>query len=59
MDKKRMRRKNLLYRLRKKGVKVNTRERCIYLPYGSEPDNIAQVRRLRREYDFVVQFEIV
>ena len=67
MDKKRMRRKNLLYRLRKnllyrlrkKGVKVNTRERCVYLPYGSEPDNIAQVRRLRREYDFVVQFEIV
>lgn len=45
MDKKRMRRKNLLYRLRKKGVKVNTRERCVYLPYGSEPDNIAQVRR--------------
>ena len=59
MDKKRMRRKNLLYRLRKKGVKVNTRERCVNLPYGSEPDNIAQVRRLRREYDFVVQFEIV
>ena len=54
-----MRRKNLLYRLRKKGVKVNTRERCVYLPYGSEPDNIAQVRRLRREYDFVVQFDIV
>ncbi len=54
MDKKSMRRKNLLYRLRKKGVKVNTRERCVYLP-----DNIAQVRRLRREYDFVVQFEIV
>jgi hypothetical protein len=54
-----MRRKNLLYRLRKKGVKVNTRERCVYLPYGCEPDNIAQVRRLRREYDFVVQFEIV
>lgn len=46
MDKKRMRRKNLLYRLRKKGVKVDTRERCVYLPYGSEPDNIAQVRRL-------------
>lgn len=54
-----MRRKNLLYRLRKKGVKVNTRERCIYLPYGSKPDNIAQVRHLRREYDFVIQFEIV
>lgn len=54
-----MRRKNLLYRLRKKGVKVNTRERCVYLPYGSELDNIVQVRRLRREYDFVVQFEIV
>ena len=59
MDKKSMRRKNLLYRLRKKGVKVNTRERCVSLPYGCEPDNIAQVRRLRREYDFVVQFEIV
>lgn len=53
-----MRRKNLLYNLRKKGVKVNTRERCIYLPYDSEPDHIAQVRRLRREYDFVIQFEI-
>lgn len=54
-----MRRKNLLYNLRKKGVKVNTRERCIYLPYDSEPDHIAQVRHLRREYDFVIQFEIV
>lgn len=59
MDKKRMRRKNLLYNLRKKGVKVNTRERCIYLPYGSNPNHIAQVCRLRREYDFVIQFEIV
>ena len=59
MDKNKMRRKNLLYRLRKKGVRVDTGGRCIYLPYGSEPDNIAQVRRLRREYDFVVQFEIV
>ena len=59
MDKKRMRRKNLLYRLRKKGVKVNTRERCVCLPYGSEPDNIAQFRRLWREDDVVVQFEIV
>ena len=43
MDKKSMRRKNLLYRLRKKGVKVNTRERCVYLPYGSEPDNIDHI----------------
>lgn len=59
MDKKKMRRKNLLYRLRKKGVRVDTCGRCIYLPYGSEPDHIAQVRRLRREYDFVIQFEIV
>lgn len=59
MDKKRMRRKNLLYRLRKKGVRVDTGRRCIYLPHGSEPDHIVQVRRLRKEYDFVVQFEIV
>lgn len=54
-----MRRKNLIYNLRKKGVRVNTRGRCIYLPYGSNPNHIAQVRRLRREYDFIIQFEIV
>lgn len=52
------RRSNILYKLRKKGVVANTKARTIELPYGSDPDAIIQIKRLRREYRFNVQFYI-
>lgn len=53
------RRANLLYRLRKKGVRCDTRQRTIYYPYGANPEGVIQIKRLREEYHFDVQFEIV
>ena len=51
-------RDNLLYRLRKKGVRVKTRERTIFFAYDEQPLDIVQVKRLCREYYFNVQLEI-
>lgn len=59
MDKRAMRRKNLLYRLRCKGIQVDTRGRVIEYPYGEDPGRVPQIRRLVREYDFNIQFIIV
>ena len=41
------RRSNILYRLRKKGVRVNTKERTIFIPYVEDPNKEVQVGRLR------------
>lgn len=49
---------NILYRLRKKGVCCLTRQRIIFYPYGQNPDEISQIRRLRKEFHFTVQFKI-
>lgn len=54
-----MRQKNLLYKLRRKGVRCSTKERTIFYPYGGEPMDIIQIKRLCEEYEFSVQFEIV
>lgn len=51
-------RDNLLYRLRKKGVRVITRERTIFFPYDGEPFKTIQVKRLCKEFHFHVQLEI-
>lgn len=59
MDKWKMRRKNLLYKLRRKGVRCSTQERVIFFPYGGTPLNVVQIWRLCEEYGFKVQFEIV
>lgn len=59
MDKRKMRRKNLLYKLRRKGIRCDTKERCIYYPSGGEPMKVIQIRRLCGEFNFSVQFEIV
>ncbi len=59
MDKRAMRRKNLLYRLRRKGIRADTRGRVIEYPYGEDPGRVPQIRRLMREYDFNIQFIIV
>nr|DAT27656.1 MAG TPA: hypothetical protein [Caudoviricetes sp.] len=54
----RKRRANLLYRLRKKGVRCITKRRIIEYPYGGNPLGVIQIRRLTSEYDFYVQFVI-
>lgn len=59
MDKRKMRRKNILYKLRRKGVRCSTKERMIFYPSGGNPLTIVQIRRLCEEYGFKVQFEIV
>jgi hypothetical protein len=51
-------RKDILYRLRKKGFRVETKVRIIYFPYGQNPDTVVQARRLRSEFNFTVQFEL-
>lgn len=51
-------RDNLLYRLRKKGVRVQTRARAIFFSFDGEPFKIIQIKRLCREFHFVVQLEI-
>jgi hypothetical protein len=45
----------LLYRLRKKGVRANTRERVIFFGVGGEPFKIKQIRRLCSDFHFNVQ----
>ncbi len=51
-------RDNLLYRLRKKGVRVQTRERTIFFSLDGEPIKIIQIKRLCKEFYFHVQLEI-
>lgn len=51
-------RDNLLYKLRKKGIRCITKERIIFIPYGSPVNRIVQVQRLRRDFHFNVQFYI-
>ncbi|HAH74245.1 MULTISPECIES: hypothetical protein [Butyricimonas] len=56
MDPKRYkRRNNILYRLRKKGIRCVTKERTIFIPYGINPYDILQIRQLLSEYHFVIQ----
>jgi len=56
--KKLKRRANILYRLRKKGIQCNTKERTIFFQYGESPDTILQIRQLREEFKFTLQFQI-
>ena len=51
-------RDNLLYRLRKKGVRADTRECTIFFGVGGDPFKIRQIRRLYREFHFNVQLVI-
>ena len=52
------RRNNLLYNLRKKGVRCLTKERMIFFPYGEDPRKVSQIVRLCQEYHFHVQLEL-
>jgi len=51
------RRANILYRLRKKKLRANTRQGIVYYT-GENPRSILQIRQLIDEYNFNVQFEI-
>jgi hypothetical protein len=53
------RRDKILWRLRKKGIRVLTKQCTVFHPYGENPEAVLQVRQLRSEYYFTVQFEIV
>jgi hypothetical protein len=53
------RRAGMLYRLRRKGVRCDTRKRTIYYPYGYDPLEIRQARILKNKFGFTVQFEII
>lgn len=56
IDKRRLKvRDTLLYRLRKKGIRVNTRTREIECGYGEDISGIIQVIRLRKEFYFNIQ----
>lgn len=50
---------NLIYRLRKKGIKVDTKQRVIFLPYLESPDDYVQIVRLSKEFHINVQWIIV
>lgn len=58
MDRIVKRRTNLLYNLRKKGVRCFTKERMIFFPYGENPYAIKQIVSLCNEYHFNVQLEL-
>ncbi|NBH93214.1 hypothetical protein D1638_11475 [Muribaculaceae bacterium Z1] len=52
------RRANLLYKLRRKGIEADTKQRVIFIPYGEEPRQYVQAVRLCREFYFSIQFII-
>lgn len=52
------RRANLLYRLRRHGIRVNTKEGVIFIPFDNNPWQFPQVRRLHEEFYFNIQFII-
>lgn len=52
------RRANLLYKLRRKGIEADTKQRVIFIPYGEEPRQYVQAVRLCREFYFNIQFII-
>ena len=45
-------RDNLLYKLRKKGVRVLTRERTIFFSFDREPFDIVQVKKALQGVSF-------
>lgn len=50
---------NLIYRLRKKGINVDAKNRVIYLPYYERIDDYNQILRLSKEFYMNVQYIIV
>ncbi len=50
-----MRRKNIIYKLRRKGIGVNTQQKTIFVAHNADPNLHIQIGRLRAEYHFEVQ----
>ena len=48
----------LIYCLRKKGIRVDTRHRIIFLPYGEKITDYVQICRLSSEFHINVQYII-
>ncbi len=48
-----------MYRLRKKGILIDTKQRIIFLPYFEKIEDYPQILRLSREFYFNVQYIIV
>lgn len=57
-EKSRKRRSNIIYRARKKGLRINTKNREIECVFGEDISGIVEVRRLRREFGFYIQLTI-
>lgn len=53
------RRANLLYKLRRHGIRVDLKQRTIFIPYEENPWTYPQVRRLSEEYFFNIQYIII
>ena len=52
------RRANILYRLRKKGIRADTKQRIVFCAAGKDITNIVQVKRLKQEFYFNIQIVI-
>lgn len=52
------RRSNILYKLRRKGIEVNLKEKEIECPYGKNIREIPQVKHLCDEYNYHIQLII-
>ena len=50
---------SLIYRLRKKGIQVDTKARTIFIPYSRNVNDYVQAVRLCREFNLNVQYIIV
>lgn len=49
---------NLVYRIRKKGYKINTKERIIFYDGSFLSDKFYIVNKLRYEFNFILQLKI-
>lgn len=58
VNKKRKRMFNILYKLRRRGIRACTKEHTIECPYGEDISSIPQVKHLRDEFHFVIQITI-
>ena len=47
-----------MYRLRKKGIRADTKQRIVFCAAGKDITNIVQVKRLRQEVHFNTQIVI-
>ena len=56
--KSKQRRATLLYKLRRKGIEADTKQRVIFIPYGERPQDYVQAVRLCKEFYFNIQFII-